>query len=97
MAMEGSSSIPASTRKPQEAGDAAGHHWGMTLALGLVQLGPAFILIVLMIVLGLLSPYFLTVRNMQNLGAQTATTVSRDRKRHVEFINGHEHKLNSEK
>ena len=44
----------------------------MTVALGLVQLGPAFILVVLMVVLSLLSPYFLTIRNMQNLGAQTA-------------------------
>jgi ribose transport system permease protein len=72
MTMDGSSSTPGSTRSSEEAGDAAGHHWGMTLALGLVQLGPAFILVVLMTVLSLLSPYFLTVRNMQNLGAQTA-------------------------
>src|SRR5580704_2326663 len=72
MSTGGQGSVPGSERNSAAADDGAGQHWGMTVALGLVQLGPAFILVVLMVVLSLLSPYFLTIRNMQNLGAQTA-------------------------
>jgi ribose transport system permease protein len=42
------------------------------LGLRLLRIGPAFILIALILVMSVLSPYFLTVHNIQNLGGQTA-------------------------
>ena len=45
---------------------------GMDLALKLLQVGPAVILVALVLVMSALSPYFLSIRNMQNLGGQTA-------------------------
>lgn len=45
---------------------------GLTLGLNLLSAGPVLILLVLIIVLGFLSPYFLTARNISNILAQTA-------------------------
>lgn len=44
----------------------------LSLALGAVRAGPLFILLVLAIAMAILAPYFLTERNLQNLGAQTS-------------------------
>jgi len=40
--------------------------------LAAVRAGPLFILVALIIAMAILSPYFLTERNLQNLGAQTS-------------------------
>jgi ribose transport system permease protein len=50
----------------------AGSHSGLDVGLALLGIGPALILIVLIIVLGFLSPVFATPRNVSNILAQTA-------------------------
>jgi ribose transport system permease protein len=44
----------------------------LALTLGVLRLGPGVILVVIVVVMSFLSPYFLTERNLQNLGQQTA-------------------------
>jgi ribose transport system permease protein len=44
----------------------------LSLALGLLRVGPILILLVLIVVLGCLTPVFLTSRNVGNILAQTA-------------------------
>jgi ribose transport system permease protein len=44
----------------------------LTLALSAVRAGPLFILLTVTIAMALLSPFFLTERNLQNLGAQSS-------------------------
>jgi len=41
-------------------------------ALWILKLGPVFVLVILLIVMAVLSPYFLTGRNIQNLGVQSS-------------------------
>ncbi len=50
------------------------HHTSLRLSLGLrlLSVGPVLILLVLVVILGFLSPYFLTTRNLGNILAQTA-------------------------
>ena len=45
---------------------------GLSLLLGLPQAGPIIILVTLVAVFGLLAPHFVSVRNLQNLLAQSA-------------------------
>lgn len=45
---------------------------GLSLLLGLLQAGPIIILVTLVAVFGLLAPHFVSVRNLQNLLAQSA-------------------------
>src|ERR1700690_2016374 len=45
---------------------------GLSVLLWLLHAGPIIILITLVVVFGLLSPHFLSVRNLQNLLAQSA-------------------------
>jgi len=40
----------------------------------LLRLGPSLVLLILIILSSILSPYFLTTRNLQNLGVQSAST-----------------------
>ena len=51
---------------------ASGSYSGLDLGLRLLGIGPALILIALIIVLSFLSPVFLTPRNVSNILAQTA-------------------------
>ncbi|MBV9489119.1 MAG: ABC transporter permease [Verrucomicrobia bacterium] len=52
--------------------EALGHHF-IDLALACLRFGPGLILTVLVLTLGLSSPYFFTARNLGNVLAQTAT------------------------
>lgn len=51
---------------------AAGNGGLSKTLLNLLQIGPAFILIALIVIISMLTPYFFTIRNIQNLGGQTA-------------------------
>jgi ribose transport system permease protein len=69
----------ASPDPAREAGDAAeiavgsaGRRRALRWALRLVELGPVLILAVLVVVMGILSPYFFRSNNLTNLGFQTA-------------------------
>jgi ribose transport system permease protein len=46
----------------------------LRFAFALLRLGPVLILLVIALIASVSSPYFLTERNLQNLGAQTAST-----------------------
>jgi ribose transport system permease protein len=50
----------------------AGRRRALRWALRLVELGPVLILVVLVLVMGILSPYFFRSNNLTNLGFQTA-------------------------
>jgi ribose transport system permease protein len=50
----------------------AGTSLGLEIGLRLLRTGPAFILLALVVVMAILNEYFLTIRNLQNLCAQTA-------------------------
>jgi ribose transport system permease protein len=50
----------------------AGRRRALRWALRLVELGPVLILVLLVIVMGILSPYFFRSNNLTNLGFQTA-------------------------
>jgi ribose transport system permease protein len=68
----GASTTPAD--QPAEAtalGRRDGYR-GLRLALGVLRVGPLLILIVLSLVLSMLSPFFLTTRNLGNVMAATA-------------------------
>lgn len=60
----GEAALPASRK--QEAVP------GLALGLALLSAGPVVILVLLIVVLSFLSPYFLTGRNLSNILAQTA-------------------------
>lgn len=60
----GEATLPAS-KKPEAVP-------GLALALTLLSAGPVIILLLLIAVLSVLSPYFLTGRNLSNILAQTA-------------------------
>ena len=49
-----------------------GSYSGLDIGLRLLGIGPALILVALIIVLSFLSPVFLTPRNVSNILAQTA-------------------------
>jgi ribose transport system permease protein len=51
---------------------AGGRPDGLSILLGLLQAGPIIILVTLLAVFGLLAPHFVSVRNLQNLLAQSA-------------------------
>ena len=57
------------SRPPQRPGGKLG---ALSLALTLLRAGPVLILLLLIVVMSLLSPYFLTPRNIGNVLAQTA-------------------------
>lgn len=58
------------------------HHGGQSAKLSrvlgagflLLRLGPSLVLLILLVISSILSPFFLTTRNLQNLGIQTAST-----------------------
>ena len=50
----------------------ADHYRGLHLGLRLLRIGPVLILLILVAVLGILSPFFLTTRNLGNVLAATA-------------------------
>jgi len=49
-----------------------GGDWPLVAALRLIQFGPGVILAALLLVMSVLSPFFLTGENLQNLGTQSA-------------------------
>ena len=81
--MEESGPLPvsatASTRGPDEQSDgtsrrhrAADGYRGLRLAMRLLRVGPLLILVALVAIMALLSPFFLTTRNLGNVFAATA-------------------------
>ncbi len=48
------------------------HYRGLHLGLRLLRIGPVLILLILIVILGILSPFFLTTRNLGNVLAATA-------------------------
>jgi ribose transport system permease protein len=46
----------------------------LQFAFGMLRLGPVLILLAIAVIASICSPYFLTERNLQNLGTQTAST-----------------------
>ena len=59
-------------RRPGFREGSRGSHSGLDIGLMLLGIGPALILIALIVVLSFLSPVFLTPRNVSNILAQTA-------------------------
>lgn len=57
---------------PRRAARFAGAESGPELWLRLLSIGPVLILVLIVVTLGFLSPYFLTTRNISNVLAQTA-------------------------
>ena len=68
-----------SARGPEEVAvvGSAARRRALRWGLRLVELGPVLILAVLVIVMGILSPYFFRSNNLTNLGFQTAVIAAR--------------------
>ena len=74
-AMATESESPVGSEFDQTGGSGSspsGSGWGFPALLWVLKLGPLFVLLVLLIVMSLSSPYFLTGRNIQNLGIQSS-------------------------